>query len=132
MRGCRHKRRMRRHKLLMIDSERANSVEDLMCWSCGSLLPLGEANDEPEAVKVEIRAAEIAAITTVYGCTARAGRMSPDEGEGWAKHESGGNPVANDEHQSLPLRGWVASRHAGYLARCISTHSDSDAGRGRG
>lgn len=78
---------------------------------------LGPANDDSEAVQVEIRAAELE--------QGSGGATSRDERSGWEQHPWPG-PVNNPEHQYLSMRGWVASRHAGYLARELATHDDRE------
>lgn len=83
-----------------------------ICNHCGTWLPLGPSNDEPEAVRVEIRAAEIARCLDEGGC-----EMSSLECCGF-----------NDEWPTLRGGGHVhmdtASQRAGYLAREIATHSE--------
>jgi hypothetical protein len=99
-----------------------------ICDDCGHWLPLGPANHGGEfaaQVAVERRAAELNSNRVGgNGDFARWVVMAPsaDESAGWDAHRFDGDPVANREHQHLSLRGWVASRLAGYLARVIATH----------
>jgi hypothetical protein len=91
-----------------------SQTDAAVCQSCGAWLPLGPARDTP-ATAIELRAAEIAASVSQW----RIACKSQDEAEGWRAHQLDGDPVHNPEHQQLDLRGWVASRWAGYLARCM-------------
>lgn len=74
----------------------------MWCDHCGTWLPLGPANDEPEAVKVEIRAAELAAEKRI-----------PRDAElfGWRYHAAGLYPYPDEV--------------VGYLARAIATHGEA-------
>jgi hypothetical protein len=78
----------------------ADCVVATRCLDCGAWLSLGPANDAGEAVQLEIRAAEIAA----------------------------GAETTSREWAGLFAfhAGYIPSdvSHAGYLARCITTHSD--------
>ena len=76
--------------------------EQFRCLNCGDWLSLGPSNDEPVAVKVEIRAAEIAANT---GRALRDGELF-----GWRSFGMG----------MFPYPGEVA----GYLARAIAEHEE--------
>jgi hypothetical protein len=82
-----------------------------ICVRCRAWLTLGESNDAPEAVKVEILAAEIAARRVNAWCT-------NDAWGGWNAHLMGWDP--------FPSRAALA----GYLAREIASHDES--GRGGG
>ncbi len=81
------------------------------CSDCNELLSLGDSNDSPEAVAIEIRAAELASQWAPMDRTVYAER------DGWAWHKDGYLP-----EQSMPDIGTYAERLAGYLARCIATH----------
>lgn len=82
-----------------------------VCNLCGAWLALGESNDAPAEVQVEMRAAELVANALVRYRNShgwRSSEMTDDEMDGlfWG-----------DEEPS-------ASHLAGYLARCIATHPD--------
>ena len=80
-------------------------ADALICRDCGEWLGLGESKDEGEAVKVEMRAAEIATMS----------RLNHDSGPdgcalcGWHYKESSGATI---------------NFQAGHLARCIVEHSE--------
>lgn len=104
----------------------ADLEDALVCLDCGAWLSLGPANDEPEAVQIEIRAAELAA------------EWDPD-GE-WTGIESLGM-VSEGEHTELLERDIAARVRpasdlfaylSGYLARCIAEHGAGDALRDEG
>ena len=78
----------------------------LTCGACNEWLPLGPSNDSPEAVRVEIRAAELACLYAE--CRSKPPIEWCDFGE-WLGWE-------NDRGVSGP--GW----DCGYLARCIHDH----------
>ena len=91
-----------------------HDVDAIRCNHCNAWLPLGPSNDEPEAVRVEMRAAEIAANGEPIW-TEHATGSEVREGCGWNARACGfadtwcsGNPDAL----------------AGYLARCIATHTE--------
>ncbi len=93
-------------------------VDAKRCADCGAWLPLGPSNDEPEAVKVEIRAAELAARVDEQRVRDRWQLMSDvgfDGAEiaGWIENKY--------DSEKLPEQ---FGEHAGYLARCIVTHGD--------
>lgn len=116
--GCKHERRAQHNEPCSVRGPRV-LVKSLRCLDCGAWLSLGPSRDDGEhaaQVAVEVRAAELA-----WG---KRRDFSADEWHGWDKHLFDGSPVENPEHQSLSLRGWVASRHAGYLARAIATHTE--------
>lgn len=74
------------------------------CDDCGLLRPLGPSNDDSDAVRVEIRAAEIAACDGA--------RMSEVEARGYGVHPfSDEHPGFNMEGAWSPpwLAGWMAS-----------------------
>jgi hypothetical protein len=86
--------------------------EQFRCLDCGAWLSLGESNDEPEQVRVEMRAAELAAEWGTVPPKCNDGAFEEDcprcGWEGWIM-----------EH-ATPSPAW----HAGYLARCIAMHGD--------
>lgn len=89
-------------------------MRKLRCGGCRDYIPLGPARDTAETA-VEVRA---------YALAHGANDFSPDEREGWRRHESGrdvigdsGDPVADEYHQRHGMHGWVARRWAGWLAR---------------
>ena len=108
------------------------ACEQFRCIDCGAWLPLGPSNDEPDAVKVEMRAAELAAhrhemehrlssrFKTTYG-----------EIAGWRGEETieslrvflpdGGERVDRGTPLNLDSPNW----RAGYLARYIVTHEET-------
>src|SRR5678815_521639 len=80
----------------------------LCCRACGLALPFGESNDKPESVRVEIRAAEIAAQGHAGKCNG--GPFEWDcERCGWERW--------GVNHIELKGRS-----RAGYLARAIVEH----------
>lgn len=81
-----------------------------VCFDCNTWLPLGPSNDEPEAVKIEIRAAEIAAKWAPLD------REQIEVWDGWYCHRDGVAPNAD-----------TPSEYAGYLAREIATHDERGA-----
>lgn len=76
-----------------------------ICRACGHWLSLGESDETDPRVAVEIFAARIAADD------GRCGDFTA--WNGWHAHATG-----EDDH-SMGIPEW----HAGYLARCIATHS---------
>lgn len=92
-------------------------VEYRECLDCGAWLPLGESNDKPEAVRVEIRAAELAAEFTRERGTADDATV--DENAGWLVHLNEWTHL--DRDRGFPKND---EQHAGYLAREIATHSE--------
>lgn len=85
------------------------------CMDCGEAVPYGPSNDEPEAVKVEMRAAEIAA--TLDPGYWRPGMSDADvrAGAGWNAADLGfADTWCSGDPECL----------AGYLARAITTHQD--------
>ena len=76
------------------------------CATCGAWLPLGASNDEPEAVKVEMRAAELAAAWTPDGALVEIINAGEIRGwDGWPYRQ----PKNEDEH-------------TGFLAAQIRNH----------
>ena len=75
-------------------------------------LTLGPANDTPEAVQIEIRAAELAALVADAGNVA-ADVLTVGEGIGWDVFG-----LDDDEYDHLV----TLPRNAGWLARQIATH----------
>lgn len=87
----------------------------IVCPDCRDWLSLGESNDEPEAVKVEMRAAELAA-----GYTKERGVIDGttlDEDIGFLAYSRGGDVFGPEQHR-------------GYLSHCIVDH-DASAKEGR-
>ena len=116
MKPCSHKRVeprfWSRHRLswLAVPAQMgAINPDAVVCRQCGEWLSLGPSNDEPEAVKVEIRAAEIAVLS--YRGTSN---CSIAELIGW---EDGRN---NFDHVVPGNDG----QWSGWLARDIATHSE--------
>lgn len=89
------------------DEPRARYIELLRCVDCGELMGMRPSNDKPVAVRIEIRAAAIAARKTP---PSRRGY----ELEGWI-------------HRGLWVYWWSrrASWNAGWLAHAI-VHHDSE------
>lgn len=81
--------------------------EQLRCIDCGAWLSLGPSNDEPEAVRIEIRAAEIAANGVGVGSTDLV------EAFGWA--------IAKWGNRDTPI---YVGQWCGYLAHEIVTHTE--------
>ncbi len=89
-----------------------------VCPWCGTWLSLGPANDEPAAVKLEIRAAELAVVlATLDGILdwQFAPNEWDDERRGWSMAET---------NMQQHTDAW----QSGYLARCIATHDDTQGG----
>lgn len=93
-----------------------------VCQDCGAWLSLGPSNDDSEAVRVEMRAAELAADLvdddhkrTVFS----GGGSTSDECWGWFLYDR--YISANDVTATHVLSD---AGLAGYLARCIATHGD--------
>jgi hypothetical protein len=80
-------------------------------FGCGAVLPLGPSNDAPEPVRIEMRAANLAAPRSRVRRTARA---STAERAGWHANNFG-----------LAAPGDLAGQ-AGWLARAIDTHDPAD------
>jgi len=80
-----------------------------ICDDCGEWLSLGPSNDDSEAVRIEIRAAQLAA----------------DDECIWSPEEIGGGYVAACWEPGVPFSDRLDSseQHAGYLAWLI-THDD--------
>jgi hypothetical protein len=81
--------------------------------------PLGPSNDEPAAVQVEIRAAELAARHTIDGIDEfdlEMREMHVAEYNGWNKH----HPPVDYEI------GVYDDQVPGWLAREIATHDDRE------
>ncbi len=90
--------------------EDAIRCEQHKCLDCGAWLSLGEANDDDPRVAVEIRAAEIAADDDEL--------MGMCESFGWES-------LLAPKFSTDPVDdGYSQKWHAGYLARCIATHSE--------
>lgn len=88
----------------------ASGVCAIVCNACGEWLPLGDSNDAPEAVAIEIRAAELAEC---YG--GETGDFTQTEWAGWnddEQHSEGDFDIAG--------RQWLA----GYLAFYIDMHHE--------
>jgi hypothetical protein len=91
---------------------KAALCEQFRCIDCGAWLSLGESNDEPEQVRVEMEAARLAAHVHYDD-------FPDDEPEdewadyGWASHATDCDVYDGTWH--------------GYLARCIATHTNEDA-----
>jgi hypothetical protein len=88
-----------------------------VCATCGAWLSLGPSNDSSEAVRIEIRAAELArhladADALCDWTFGDAALGSDEERRGWSIAES------NMQHHS---NQWLA----GHLARVIATHADT-------
>ncbi len=90
----------------------------LRCTECSEWLALGQSNDDSDAVRVEIRAAELAVFADEN--PKRFGRehstVISNVGRGWWVHQM--DLVAADEVTHHP------DGLAGYLARAIVTHSE--------
>lgn len=84
----------------------ANSIasERERCLDCGAWLPLGPSNDEPAEVRVEMRAAELAARPI--------SEASIRDRQGWLVFVHNTQPGADDYSP------------AGYLAAAIATHDE--------
>lgn len=88
------------------------------CVTCSHWLSLGPSNDEPDCVKVEMRAAELAQDIERCGYTVL--RQDSDEIRGWSCAEQN-------------LREHSDAWQAGYLAAAIAAHdltAPLDAGEG--
>lgn len=92
-------------------------VEWRECLDCGTWLPLGHSDENDERVRVEIRAAELAARSG-FGSFSNCGAGC--ERCGFVTHSHG--VVGETPHPQCNERQF----HAGYLARQIATHTDGD------
>lgn len=92
------------------------------CNACGAVIPLGPSNDEPEAVRVEMRAAEIAQDIACMGWTVL--RRDSLVFAGW--HDEQLTPLyhSNGFQYYEPPKFDESQWHAGYLARAIATHDE--------
>lgn len=88
--------------------------EQFRCLDCGAWLSMGESNDDSEAVQMEMRAAEIAA--------------DEDEKMGLCEHFGWEGYLAPKFSTDPADAGYANKWHAGYLARCIVTHDDTQGG----
>lgn len=95
-------------------------VEQFRCLDCGAWLPLGPSNDEPEQVKIEMRAAEIAAVLR-YSNKRLITLTSFAERRGLWLHAQ----AQRNKFWGL-ADGLTKYDHAGYLARVISTHESGE------
>lgn len=90
-------------------------VEQFRCIDCGAWLSIGPSNDTPEAVQIEIRAAEIAQeVSEMTEWWLYVGiNSTEDENRGYSHAKSNVGPDIND---------W----EAGYLARVINSPTSGD------
>jgi hypothetical protein len=122
-RRCRHRHARMVAAILVTERDgvlKGNGVETRWCPKCDQRVAIGPSNDEPETVRIEMRAAEIVtALEHDDGC-----EMTPFECSGF-----------NDEPMTLRGGGRLiienASTRAGYLAHTIATHDDARLGGGR-
>lgn len=95
------------------------------CRDCGAWLSLGPANDEPAAVRVEIRAAGLAAIwnsnSSEWNGFESLGMVSPE-----AEHAP---LIERDIAEGRKFKRDLDAYYAGHLARHIV---DSQSGKGEG
>ena len=109
--GCRHENEHRtlchRHATVLNEEHMWHQV---WCAWCGEWLPLGAANDEPEAVRVEIRAAELSRLNAGAFVTG-------DAWSGWDAHAKNYDP---------PPWPHCPDAWAGYLARQICQGGDDE------
>lgn len=89
----------------------ARQIMSARCVECGEWLPIGPSNDEPEAVRIEMRAAELE--ETEYWKPAR---VLTAERWGWEDH---GDPesTAEDEEEYTATSQWAAGWLSGELER---------------
>jgi hypothetical protein len=86
-------------------------IEDrIVCQDCGAWLSLGESNDAPDEVQVEMRAAEIAAGLADGGC-----EVSSLEAHGF-------NDTVPTLRGGYPVLINTSQQQAGHLAACIADH----------
>lgn len=103
---CRHERIVRSYSRT---SETRHLIEQRLCWKCGITLPLGPSNDEPDAVQIEMRSAEIAA--TAYE---RRGRSHVWRSSLMSNCELDGVFMYGDDREPT-----CPAEESGYLAACI-------------
>ena len=106
MKRCKHPLRNRTTRRLVEESDVArwpDGFEISRCWQCGAWLSLGPSNDSPEAVQIEIRAAEMAVGI---------GALALLEACGWSAATW---PAPSDPRDEDDRFSW----HAGWLAREI-------------
>lgn len=85
-------------------------VEFHKCLDCGAWLSMGPSNDKSEAVRIEMRAAELAAGGDMI-CCGDVDDIGDCEECGCVDYETGTDPMSTAQ--------W-----AGYLARAIVSHED--------
>lgn len=80
------------------------------CVKCEAVVPLGHANDTPDEVWMEIRAAAISGPR----------HLTQAERQGWLAHQYDTDfpPCPNPGNGA----GWLRNQHVGWLARAISMH----------
>lgn len=95
----------------------------MVCIACGAWLSLGLANDEPDAVKVEMRAAELARLTQAFFkresnniLRVTTGLMADIDGA-----ELAGMIIWNCDSAKQPDQD---GELAGYLAACTTSHKE--------
>lgn len=96
-----------------------SDVLSAKCDDCGEQLSLGESNDEPVAVKIEMRAAE---LEPIWGLKLMSTLIERSQGE-----IDGGD--CHSMHALGETRGgdYPATLDAGWLAREMATHDDREA-----
>lgn len=89
------------------------------CSDCGAQLPIGPSNDEPVAVQIEMRAAE---LEPIWGLKLMSILIERSQGE-----IDGGD--CHSMHALGETRGgdYPATFNAGWLAREMATHNDHEA-----
>ncbi len=114
------------HSWRSVDSRGNFKVHDWVrvdCAKCGTQVPLGPSADNSDAVRVEIRAAELATSktdlefqlsTTTY--------FNYAEHAGWCGETRVRDPFG--EHSSLHVNQNSASWQAGFLAAAIANHEE--------
>lgn len=94
-------------------------MEYRCCVRCGAWLSLGESNDEPEAVRVEMRAAKLSNVEH------NEHEFTDSEWLGWEQDERyvmcGEIRNVHEDMSEEQYARW----HAGYLARCIAEHEET-------
>lgn len=99
------------------------TVEQFRCLDCGAWLSLGPANDDSEQVKVEIRAAELAALDRdgkAVGQPLMFDAMTHGEYLGVIAHDLTDVLISEEPCNQC--------ERSGYLARCIVEHDTAGEG----
>jgi hypothetical protein len=91
-----------------------------ICRRCNTWLPLGESNDAPDEVAIEVRAAEL--VAHVKKPLGSAFYPTDNEHAGWRDEQLQPLHLSNGFHYYEPPAFNEAEYLTGHLARCIHDH----------